>query len=123
LSAIEDAAKAAVIHAFHDLHGKLEGPLGFSPEVSFDRVNALLWMYFPGAEQIMVDHTTGIHEATKKHSELFAAVDADAGLTVEEKLKRIKQSKLDSANANLQLTIKTVSALRMFMNKEVKKLK
>jgi hypothetical protein len=123
LSAIQTAAKDAVLHALRDLQGKLEGPPGFSPEVSFDRLNALLWMYFPGAEQIMVDYARGISESATKHSELFAEMEANPGLTLEEKLKRIKQSSLDTANADLTLTIKTVSELRMFMSEQVKKLK
>jgi len=122
LSAVQDASKAALLHALRDHQGTLEGPPGFSPDVKFDRLSALLWMYFPGAEQIMVDHTSAIYESAKKHSELFAKVEADQSLAVEEKLKRIKQSTLDKAKADQKLTTETVAKLTMFMNQEVKKL-
>ncbi|WP_028970337.1 hypothetical protein [Sphingomonas sp. URHD0057] len=122
LSAVQDVSKAALLHALRDLQGTLEGPPGFSPDVKFDRLNALLWMYFPGAEQIMVNHTSAIYESAKKHSELFAKVQGDQSLAVEEKLKRVKQSTLDQAKANQALTTETVAKLTMFMNQEVKKL-
>ena len=122
LSAVQDASKVALLHALRDFQGTLDEPPGFSPDVKFDRLNALLWMYFPGAEQIMVGYTSAIHESATRHSELFAKVQADQSLPVEEKLKRVKQSILEQAQANQRLTTETVGKLTVFMNHEVKKL-
>lgn len=122
LSAVQDSSKAVVLHALRDFHGGLSEQIDFAPTVQLDRLRALLYMYFPGAEETLYAHAQAAYELSKRHSELIAEVQADQALNPEERLRRVKQSQLDTAQETNTLVMETVGKVSVFMSAEVKKL-
>ena len=114
---------AIVTNALRDLHGKLPPDEVVAAVTNrIDRLKALLHMYFPDASPLLAEYDQATFAPVAKHSETFKEIEAKPDLTLDQKLAKVKRSKVDCETAITSITTETLVKIRSFMNAEVKKL-